>query len=147
MKNTNSRGQAMVELALVLPLFLIVVLGIIDFGINLHVWATLNQQCVQAARAGTKRINQLVARDMFTPSTHAPLSDVETAFWHYRSPLMPAANYQNITFDGVSSFSQTVTVRAQFNATLYTPFLGSMVGSENGDGKLTLTAVASERKE
>jgi Flp pilus assembly protein TadG len=146
-RNTKPQGQAMVEMALVLPIFLIVLLGIIDFGITLHIWSTLNQQCVQAARAASKRTYQLVGRNVFTATTHAPLANVESAFWYHRSPLMATASYANITFTGVGSNLPRVTVTAEYNTTLYTPLLGSMVGNSGGDGKLKISARAEERKE
>jgi Flp pilus assembly protein TadG len=144
----RKRGQSLVELALVLPLFLLVFLGIVDFGITLHVWSALNEQCVQAARVGTKRLNQLVARNVFSSTTHAPLADVQAAFHKYRSPLMATENYQNIAYTGVGETgAQEVRVSAEYKISFYTPFLGTMFGGPGGDGKVTIQAMARERKE
>jgi len=60
MKKLEKKGQAIVEMALVLPLFIFVVIGIFDFGRVLHCWGTLNYQCVRAARVSTRRINPLL---------------------------------------------------------------------------------------
>lgn len=147
MKANRRKGQGVVEMALVLPIFLFVLLGIVDFGINLHIWATLNQQCVQAARTGSKRINQMVARDLYTPSTHLPLSKVEEAFWSFSSPLMASASYENVSFQGVGQYDEKVVITAQYNCSLYTPLISSLLGIGGGDGRIKLSARAEERKE
>jgi Flp pilus assembly protein TadG len=47
----NQQGQAMVEFALVLPLLLVVLLGIVQFGILFHNYETLTD----AVRAGARQ--------------------------------------------------------------------------------------------
>ncbi|MDN5280809.1 MAG: TadE-like protein [Clostridiales bacterium] len=143
----KKRGQAVVEMALVLPIFIFVIIGIFDFGRALHIWSNLNYQCMQAARAATKRINPLIARNLFTPSTHPTLEEVQAAFWKFRSPLMPEDQYSNVTFTGVGTSDTQVEVKASFNLTLYTPLVGALVDGENGGGALTVTASARENKE
>lgn len=141
------KGQAVVEMALVLPIFIFVLIGIFDFGRALHTWSNLNFQCMQAARAATKRINPLLARNVFSASTHPSLTEVQTAFWKNRSPLMPQSNFSNISFAGVGTNNTSVEVRASFQLSLYTPLLGSLVGGNNGESGLLISAVATENKE
>ncbi|MDD2997744.1 MAG: pilus assembly protein [Candidatus Riflebacteria bacterium] len=148
MKNPKNKGQAIVEMALVLPIFIIVVIGIFDFGRALHCWSNINYQCVQAARTATKRINPLIARNWFTASTHPPLEEVEPVFWKFRSPMMPQDKYSNVSFTGVGTSDKIVEVRASFSMTLYTPLIGALVGGENKEsGALTIHAFAREQKE
>jgi TadE-like protein len=45
-------GQALVEFALIAPLFLLLVVGIIQFGIGLNYWLDLNRIANQGARWG-----------------------------------------------------------------------------------------------
>jgi Flp pilus assembly protein TadG len=45
-------GQALVEFALVLPVFLILVLGIVDFGWALRSWMTVSNSAREGARLG-----------------------------------------------------------------------------------------------
>jgi Flp pilus assembly protein TadG len=145
--NLRKSGQAVVEMALVLPIFIFVLIGIFDFGRALHTWSNLNYQCVQAARAATKRINPLVARNAFSATTHPPLSEVQQAFWQFQSPLMPRSNYSNITYTGIGNSNRTVEVKASFNLKLYTPVVGSLVGGEKKESGLTIHAIAKENKE
>jgi TadE-like protein len=49
-KASRERGQALVEFALIAPLFLVIVVGIIQFGIGLNYWLDLNRIANQGAR-------------------------------------------------------------------------------------------------
>lgn len=145
----NRKGQALVELSLVLPIFILVIVGIFDFGRALHCWSSLNHQCVQAARAASKRTNQLVARNIYTSTTHASLSDVKKVFWESRSPIMSASDYEELDWSqtGVASSRDSVTISASFNLTLMTPFLSTVVDNSSVDGAVKIFASATEKKE
>jgi hypothetical protein len=47
---SHEMGQALVEFALIAPLFLLIVVGIIQFGIGLNYWLDLNRIANQGAR-------------------------------------------------------------------------------------------------
>jgi hypothetical protein len=49
-RRSPERGQALVEFALIAPLFLLIVVGIIQFGIGLNYWLDLNRIANQGAR-------------------------------------------------------------------------------------------------
>ncbi|OGK06113.1 MAG: hypothetical protein A2W80_05735 [Candidatus Riflebacteria bacterium GWC2_50_8] len=144
----EKKGQAVVEIALVLPIFILVIIGIFDFGRALHSWSTLNYQCTRASRAATKRISPLIARNLFTPETHVQLGteaqpdvySVQSEFWKYRSPAMPRENYEPPLFEGVGTDAKEVTISASYNMTLMTPFLGALVGGANNGGAITIHA-------
>lgn len=148
MKSRRS-GQGVVEMAFVLPVFLFVLIGIIDFGRAFHVWTSLNRQCVEASRVGTKRLHQLIGRNLYTATTHESFANVEAAFWNARSPMMIQTNYSELSFDGIqiNRASEFVHVSAKYELELITPFMGTLVGKANSDGKLTIYAEARERKE
>jgi len=150
----KSRGQAVVEMALVLPIFIFVIVGIFDFGRALHSWSTLNFQCTKAARLATKRLSPLIARNMYTPETHTPLGQqeeiygVHDEFWKYRSPTMAIADYDPPpSFIGVGTGTRNVTISATYKLKLITPFMGGLVGGSNGDGTIVLSASVTEEKE
>ena len=48
----TSRGQSLVEFALVFPLFILLVAGMIDFGMGLYSYMTINNATRDAARLG-----------------------------------------------------------------------------------------------
>ncbi len=146
----NRKGQAVVELSLVLPIFLLVIIGIFDFGRALHCWSSLNHQCVQAARAASKRNNQLVARNLFLSTTHTSLADVQKIFWDSKSPIMSKDDYDTIDWSstGIGVNSQSVTVAASFNLTLMTPLISKMISNgSTRDGCIKISASATEKKE
>jgi hypothetical protein len=45
-------GQSLVEFALVLPIFLLVLFAIIDFGMAFHAWLTVSNSAREGARVG-----------------------------------------------------------------------------------------------
>ena len=51
----RSRGQALVEFALVLPLFLLLLAGMVDFGLGLNASITVTNAAREGARLGTTK--------------------------------------------------------------------------------------------
>jgi Flp pilus assembly protein TadG len=51
-RRPRSRGQALVEFALVIPLFLLLLAGMIDFGIGLYSYMTVQNAARDGARLG-----------------------------------------------------------------------------------------------
>ncbi|PKL48404.1 MAG: hypothetical protein CVV42_09785 [Candidatus Riflebacteria bacterium HGW-Riflebacteria-2] len=166
MRKQEKKGQALVEMALVLPLFIFVIIGIFDFGRVLHCWGTLNYQCVRAARVSTRRINPLLTGSAMIPSAFPTLTETATTFNQYRSPMMTATNYldQNaatytdedgntiavpvlFSHSGIGTASPTVEIRAAYKLDMITPLIGTLVGGENSPGAITIHAYASESKE
>lgn len=149
MNINRNRGQAIVEMALVLPIFLIVFIGIFDFGRGLHCWSSLNYQCVETARFASKRIHPLIGRNVFSANTHPSLIDVKDYFEtkSKRSPMMPEEDFNPTVYAGVGDDAKEVSISASYNLSLYTPILGGLVGGESKDGAITIRATATERKE
>lgn len=148
-------GQATLELALVLPLFLFLVFAIIDFGRILHTWSCINLQCVEAAREGAKRLNQLIARNVFTSTTHSSLAQVQSAFDAHRSPIINPANYCNPTnasipqpeYSGVGGSSREITVSVGYRIEMLTPFIGNIFRAITGRPEVIVWTSATESKE
>ena len=51
----GERGQSLAELALVLPIFLILVFAIVDFGMGFNAWITVTNSAREGARVGAVR--------------------------------------------------------------------------------------------
>lgn len=51
-QHKNQKGQSLVEFAVALPLLLLIVMGIAQFGMALNVYLTLNNAVREGARAG-----------------------------------------------------------------------------------------------
>ncbi|MBF0499514.1 MAG: pilus assembly protein [Candidatus Riflebacteria bacterium] len=137
-------GQAVVEYSLLIPIFLLVFFGIVEFGIIFHCWITLSAQCSAAAKVGSKRISLIAGRDSFTAYTHSTQAQVAAAFMSLQSNFMPTTSYKNIQYTGVEVATTTVTVSADFQMGTWSPFSYLLSG---GSGTLLLHAAATERKE
>jgi len=148
-------GQATLELALVLPLFLFLVFAIVDFSRILHIWSCINLQCVEAAREGSQRLNQLIARNVFTSTTHPSLAQVQAAFDVHRSPAIIPANYCNPNnasnpqpeFTGVGDSSREITVSVGYRIEMLTPFIGNIFQAITGRPEVIVWTSATEAKE
>lgn len=141
-------GQAIVEMALVLPLFIFMILGIFDFSRAFHAWSNLNYQCTRAARLAARRINPLIGRNIFSNKTHTESESVREIFWQFRSPLMATDNYLEPEFAGVGNSDRVVEVRAGYRISLYTPLIGKLISDDHGStNSILLRAATQERKE
>ena len=62
-RGARGRGQSLVEVALVLPIFLLLVLLLVDFGRIVYVQTTLNQDAREATRVGSVSVGSLTTSD------------------------------------------------------------------------------------
>ena len=52
-KKNGERGQSMAEFALIVPIFLVLVFAIVDFGMGFHSWITVSNAAREGARLGS----------------------------------------------------------------------------------------------
>lgn len=57
-RKDGERGQSLVEFTLILPIFLILVFAIVDFGMGLYSWITVTNAAREGARLGTVGADQ-----------------------------------------------------------------------------------------
>jgi Flp pilus assembly protein TadG len=107
------RGQSVVELALILPVFLLFVLGVLDLGRAVYTQTVLSN----AVREGCR----LAVIDTVTTQT-VILKVVQTAVGVALSPA-------NVTVSGARTAGTTVTVSASFVYVPVTPMIGQIVGA------------------
>jgi Flp pilus assembly protein TadG len=120
----SEKGQALVEFALVLPVFIFLVFGIIEFG---RLWETVNIM-TSASREGA-RAAAVSAPDM-TPAMNAAQN------------VLTAGNVTNATINAVGpNGANEVVVTVTLN---YTPLTGSIVP---GIGPFSLTRSTTMRWE
>jgi Flp pilus assembly protein TadG len=111
----EDQGSAAVEFALVLPVLMIILFGIIDFGRMLNTRITLSQAANEGARAVA------VAGD----DAAAGVIDA----------IMGSTTYTVVEIDGCDSPLDDATVTLSHSFTFVTPFVG-------GDDGMELTATA-----
>lgn len=122
------RGQALVEFALVLPLLIVVLVGMFDFGRAIYAYNTISQAARTAARLAI--VNQDVSAVRQAAADEAVALDIDPA------AVAPATNRVDVTFrDPASSAAcspirigcvAVVTVRYRFAPA--TPVISSIVG-------------------
>ena len=97
-KRHVDHGGAMVEFAIVLPLLLILVFGIIEFGVLLHDKAILTNASREGARLGIVYAHDENDEDDLTDDTYYPDDDaIETAVKKYLN-ILPNQNPRLISF-------------------------------------------------
>jgi Flp pilus assembly protein TadG len=137
----RQRAQSLVELAFVLPVLLILVFGIVDFGMGLHSWIVLTNSTREGARLGV----------VHAPSSGAlHCSPLPTAGSIERKVCDTAANLKpaNVTITvtnadpGVTKSGQALTVKVDYKYDLITPFAAFLQLSS-----LTLSSTVQMRLE
>lgn len=114
-------GQAMVEFALILPIFLLILCGIIDFGWLFYNQLSLNNACREGARYA-------VVHTAENADTRSIINHIENM-----STTVFANDGVDITVEYTSPADPTsgdVKVRIQADISFFTPVLSSVLGKE-----------------
>ena len=114
-------GQAMVEFALILPIFLLILCGIIDFGWLFYNQLSLNNACREGARYAVVHTDenadtQSIINHIENLSTTVFANDGVDITVTYSSPSDPTAG--------------DVTVSMQADISFFTPVLSTVLGKE-----------------
>jgi Flp pilus assembly protein TadG len=114
-RKNNDKGTALVEFAIVLPLFILILIGTVEFGIVLHDYLILQNASREGARSAAVGITE--------PAIEQRVRDF--AF---------QLNNPNLTIEVTNAQGvrgSTVTVRATYPVPLITPLMKRLVGSSN----------------
>ncbi|HLE59055.1 MAG TPA: TadE/TadG family type IV pilus assembly protein [Candidatus Limnocylindria bacterium] len=119
----HTRGQALVEVALILPVFILVLVGIFDLGRAVYAFNTLSNSAREAARVGI--VNQSTAVVSGHAIQHAvalglDAGDVELAFL---TPDLSA------TCSAPVALGCVVEVTVHYEFVPATPILSNLIGS------------------
>lgn len=108
----NQKGQALVEFALILPILLLLVMGILQFGMMLSTYLTIENASREGARKG------------ITGSPDAEIRQIITD----TSPSLNASNLSvSITpGDAARNSGDTITVRITYSYQLTVPIISSL---------------------
>jgi len=126
-------GQSLVEFALVLPIFFLVLFAIIDFGMAFHAWITVTNSAREGARLGAVR---------------APATDIEQRVRDTADSL-DQEDLTVIVTNAEGDPGESVVVDVSYEYTMITPMadiLGMISGGTIGD-ELTLGSKADMRLE
>ena len=109
----NRRGQALVEMAIVLPVLLIILLGIFDFGRAIYAFNTISNSAREAARLAIVDQNVAAVTARAKEAALALPPDELTV-------TVPAPSCNKIGCD--------VSVTVEYDWSAITPIIGNLVG-------------------
>ncbi len=118
-RDRKEDGQSMVEFALILPVFLLILCGIIDFGWMFYNQLSLNNACREGARYAV--VNTADGTDMDAIITHIE-NDSKKVFDKDGVEINVAYSSPGDPTEG----DVTVTLKAEI--TFFTPVLSSVLG-------------------
>jgi TadE-like protein len=162
---TPSRGQSLVEFALVLPIFLFMLFGLIDVGRFVYLNSTLSQAAREGARVGSVEASYRGSSDPACGTTGGPvcpgndttlLAHVRSAADRMMSPFgnVSAANMSCVlappsgttptgAWTGVTCSNHApgnvISVRVTATYTPITPVISSLFGTRTLSGSATMT--------
>ncbi len=141
----GEKGQSLAEFVLVLPIFLILVFAIIDFGLGFHAWITVTNSAREGARLGAVRAPATGACDL-NPATQA--TNISCRVRETAESLKQANLAVTIT-NAQGTPGSSVVVKVDYDYQLITPLnnvLGLISGGKIGPS-LKFTSTADMRLE
>jgi Flp pilus assembly protein TadG len=136
--NRKERGQSLVEMAVALPIFLIIVLGIIDFGMGLKSWISITNAAREAARYGA----------VYCSAGDANTNDVKDRAVDASYGLGLTTGDVTVTNCATDTSEESLVVEVEYDYQLITPLGGLMSIFGNGmDSAITLRTSADMRVE
>ena len=126
-------GQSLVEFALVLPIFLLVLFAVIDFGMAFHAWITVTNSAREGARVGAVR---------------APATEIEQRVRDTADSLDQADLSVTVT-NAEGDPGESVVVDVSYGYSLITPLANvlTMISGGTISDSFTLSSTADMRLE
>jgi len=163
-----TRGQAMVEFALVVPIFLLLLMSLLDFGRVIYAQHTINQDAREGARKGAVSTENLATNGAFTTrfadiraaarlmAPAVPITDASVAGTtgsceavqgaNGGTPAMPddavvsgSCFYPNGTNNSNPATPPKVVVKITVSVPLITPLISNILG-----GSITVSATSEQ---
>jgi len=123
---SDSRGQTLVEFALVLPLFILVLLGLFDLGRAVYAYNTISNASREAARVAI--VNQTpptIEAEAVKQAVGLGITGADVAIAYNDSdPTAP-----NLCATAPFGLGCVVTVTVTYSYTAATPVIGQIVGT------------------
>jgi len=123
----NQRGQALVEFAIILPILLLLVMGIFQFGMMINSYLTIQNITREGARA-------------------ASIGWVDSEIIHRMEAISPTLDHNQLSIDitpsqGVRRSGESLTVKASYQYSMTVPIISNLFD------EITLNAETSMRVE
>ncbi len=121
----SERGQTMVETAMVLPILLVLVFGMIDFGRVFNAWITVTNSAREGARVGATRQDETAIEARIAAAMgHIDAYDVDIV-------------------NAVGTSGSPISVTVETTVDILTPLIGNIIGG----GSVTISETTTMRLE
>jgi Flp pilus assembly protein TadG len=143
LRDGHDRGQSAVEFALVIPIFLLMVFGILDLGRAVYAYSTLNNAAREAARLAIldQTLDDIKAYGAGQATGLGITPDAVTVDWRTAElPDTPDSCAALAAAQDSSAITCTAIVRVEYVYTAATPLIGTIVGNIQmaGESRMTL---------
>jgi len=123
----NQKGQALVEFAIILPLLLLLVMGIFQFGMMINSYLTIQNITREGARA-------------------AIVGSMDSEIIHRMKQISPTLNHNQLSIDitpsqGIRRSGESLTVKVSYRYPMTVPIISNLFS------EVTLNAKTSMRVE
>ena len=133
-RKNGEKGQALVEFTLLVPIFLLLLFAIIDFGMGFYSWITVTNAAREGARLGAVLATQ---------------QEIEDRVYQAASLPDEATKMTVVVTNAQGQPGQSVTVTVNYDYDLITPLAGivSFVSGNTLGPTLTFSSTADMRLE
>lgn len=144
-RRQRGRGQALAEFALVVPIFLVFVFAIIDFGRYVYTANTLSNSAREAARVGSVGARPTECNGLSRQACVERIARDRS--WGLPGPVTTTVICERVSLNGGISVVATATcrsgdllrVRTQMPFSVLTPVAGQILGGVSVAGETRVT--------
>ena len=105
----GEKGQSLVEFALILPIFLLLLFAIVDFGMGFYSWISITNAAREGARLGAVAATEIQIDDRVHQTANLPDE---------------ATNMTVVVTNAQGQSGESVVVQVDYNYDLITPLAG-----------------------
>ncbi len=134
LRRRGEKGQALTEFALLIPIFLILLFAIVDFGMGFHSWITVTNSAREGARLGVVQATEADIKDRVRLTANLPDEDTKMTVTVTNAQGQPG---------------ESVVVQVDYDYDLITPLAGlvQLVSGNILGPTLTFSSTAEMRLE
>lgn len=135
-RKKRKNGQAIVEMALVFPFFMLIIIGgLIDFGFAFYNFLTLQQIANDAAQWAAES-NGTIGET--SPTAIINYANARRPGWWTGSFTVHPPKIATLTSGGT-----TISILVSYDSPTYTPFYQTILSATSGNSSIKLSALAA----
>ncbi len=127
-KNATARGQSLVEFALILPILILMLVGVLDFGRAIYAYNTINNAAREGARLAIVDQTELDIQERAAGAGVSLGVDPADVIVDFRDSASAAAGSCDDKIGQPTIVGCLAVVTVPYQYTAATPVIGSLVG-------------------